>query len=98
VGNSTLEDPPEERKKPGHGPDDGKHERGIDLDERVNETESDSGTDQRVREGTTPSAKPCLEEPDAGNLHVRICGGPGGQPLGLPDYAKKASERGKTMR
>jgi hypothetical protein len=37
-----LEDPPEERKKPGHGADDGKHARGTDLDERVNETDSDS--------------------------------------------------------
>lgn len=30
-------------------------------------------------------AKPCPEEPDAGVLHVRIHGGPGGQPPSLPD-------------
>jgi transposase len=30
-----------------------------------------------------------LEEPDAGNLHVRICGGPGENP-GLPDPTREA--------
>lgn len=32
-----------------------------------------------------PVASLSSEEPDAGNPHVRFCGGPRGQPLGLPD-------------
>ena len=47
AGNSTLEDPSEEREKPGHGAEDGKHERDTDLGKRVNETESDSGTGRK---------------------------------------------------
>ena len=33
---------------------------------------------------TRPIGIPTFEDPDAGNLHVRICGGPAGQPAGLP--------------
>jgi hypothetical protein len=31
AGNSTLEDPPEEREKPEHGTDEGKHNRATEL-------------------------------------------------------------------
>ena len=43
-------------------------------------------------------AKPTLEEPDAGILHVRICGGPAGRPAGLPDSSPARSVAAMTRR
>lgn len=43
-GNSTPEDPLDRGEVPGHGAEDGKHERETELGKRVNETDSDSGT------------------------------------------------------
>jgi hypothetical protein len=43
-GNSTPEDPLDRGEVPGHGAEDGKHERETELGERVNETDSDSET------------------------------------------------------
>ena len=37
AGNSTPEDPPEEREKPGHGTDVGQHNRDSELEKCVNE-------------------------------------------------------------
>ncbi|HEY4180764.1 MAG TPA: hypothetical protein VGM90_28160, partial [Kofleriaceae bacterium] len=37
------------------------------------------------------------EEPDAGNLHVRICGGSAGKPAGLPDAAVNATRHGERL-
>src|SRR5262249_31092015 len=38
-------------------------------------------------------ANPTLEEPDAGNPHVRIRGGPGRQLPGLPDRMLRATQK-----
>lgn len=46
------------------------------------EPDSVSTKTQRIAEGLRSTS----EEPDRLIAHVRIYGGPGGQPLGLPDY------------
>ena len=58
AGNSTPEDPPEEREKPGHGAEDGKHERDTELGKSVNETESDSRTGRKDERSATANTGP----------------------------------------
>jgi hypothetical protein len=51
-----------------------------------------------VPPGNVTLAKPCLDEPDAGNPRVRICGSPGERanllaPVGDPDCARQSLEK-----
>lgn len=71
AGNSISEDPPEERKKPGHGAEDGKHERDTDLGKRVNKTESDSGTGRKNARSAVANSGPSHRHgSDAGSVRA----------------------------
>ena len=71
---TSPRDPAEERAAPVHGPAEGKDEGDIVLRTHLNVISADSKT----------GSNPCIEEPDAGIPHVRICGGLGWHRTGEP--------------
>src|SRR5215211_4912349 len=68
-GNSTPEDPLDRGEVPGHGAEDGKHQRETELGRRVNETDSDSGTgEEDVRDGADHAGSSHRRQSVAGSV------------------------------
>ena len=78
-GNQTLRDPEEGRGRQGMEPVEGKMARTLDLGSVSTKLHQIAELD-RPAGARRPTAAQRIhepEEPDAGILHVRICGGPG---------------------